>query len=293
MKRVKKNAPAANGRTTANDSQSSNTQPSESQAQAIQWLSWQEANALDVHPTAKKLPPLLKEEYEALKDSIAHGGVSAPVLINRRKDTLLDGYHRRKACVELKADLPAIVYQGPNEKQVIVDRALAQRQLTDDQRLAFVIDADLDELRAKAQKRIVAARQKIALLKSAKPSLEADKIALRKPAKPLHTHAEIAKKAGVAESKARGAIEKTEHDPDVLKDVLEGKKRWRDVEKPEPKRKPKKVRVSFGDAVWKRYTLWINGKGMFNLVKQWQRTNTDAEQVIRNTLCEQKENIAS
>ena len=194
---------------------------------AIRWLTWQEARALEVHPTAKLLPKLLSEEFDALKQSIARdGGVSEPVLINRRGDTILDGRHRRDACVELKAEIPAIVYHGEDEKGIVIARGVLGRHLTDDQRLAFVIEAELDDLRAEAQRRIVEARHR-------------NKMALPKPIKPIHVHEEIAKKAGVGKGKAQAAIEASDHDPKALKEVKEGTKRWRDVPKPKANGKSK------------------------------------------------------
>jgi ParB-like chromosome segregation protein Spo0J len=190
----------------------------------VTFMTWQEAKDLQAHQDAKRLPRLLPEEFDALKQSIAQRGVSDPVLVNRRKDTILDGLHRRKACVELKAELPVIVYQCDEEKGEIVARALLGRTLTDDQRLALVIELELDELRAKAQQRIVEARSRMAFVK---------------PQKPIHVHKEIAQKVGVGESKAHAAIEATERDRKVLKQVKEGKKRWRDVDKPKPAKQRK------------------------------------------------------
>ena len=114
-------------------------------------MTWQEAKELQIHETAKAFPKLLPEEFDELKHDITQHGVREPVLINRRKDTLLDGVHRRKACVELTIDMPIEVYQGEDERGQIISRNLYRRHLTDDQRVAMVTKLRLPELRAKAQ----------------------------------------------------------------------------------------------------------------------------------------------
>jgi hypothetical protein len=235
---------------------------------SIQWLTWQEAKSLDVHPTAKLLPELLPEEFDALKQSIGQdGGVSEPVLLNRRKDTILDGRHRRDACVELKAEMPVIVYQGADEKGIVIARGLLGRHLTDDQRLAFVIAAELPELRAKAQERIIAARRKFIAaykkgetpsesslpLKSAAPRTDEPEIAFDERS---DVDEAIAKKAGVSRDKARAAIKATDRDPKAVTRVQKGETRWKDETKPTKRPKPRKPKKqpSLYDRVWRAHS---------------------------------------
>jgi hypothetical protein len=200
-------------------------------------LTWQEAKELQVHKTAQALPRLLPEEFAELKHDVALHGLREQVLVNRRKDTILDGRHRRKACVELKADMPVEVYQGQDEKDEIIARALYRRHMTDDQRLAFVIEVCLGEVRRRAQERIIEARHRMALAKTTKP---------------IHTDVEIAKKAGVSPRKARRAIEATDRDPKAVKEIKEGKKRWREVTKPKPTPtpEPKSAKPRTREAIW-------------------------------------------
>src|SRR5260370_24017022 len=184
--------------------------------------------------------------------------------------------------------MPVIVYQGQDEKRIVIARGLLGRHLTDDQRLAFVIAAELDDLRAKAQKRIVKARRKMASLRRAPmPRYAGEGMAFVKPQKPIHVHKEIAKKAGVGESKAHAAIAATDRDPEVLKEIKEGKKRWRDVPKPKPferdeepvERRPKKE-PPFEDQAYKKWSAWLNKFGsqkqrVMELVYGWIKPDVE------------------
>jgi ParB-like chromosome segregation protein Spo0J len=203
-------------------------------------ITWQEAKELEIHETAKAFPALLPEEFDQLKNNIAQHGVHEPVLINRSKDTLLDGVHRRKACVELKTEMPVEVYQGDDETGAIISRNLYRRHLTDDQRLALVTKLLLPELRAKAQERIAQARHR--------------QMALSDSGQPIHAHVEIAKEAGVSQHKSRAAIALAEEQPEMLEQVEGGVKRLKDVKS--NKRQPVKA-LTFEQKVWRRWNAFL------------------------------------
>lgn len=46
------------------------------------------------------LPPLLSDEFEALKTSIAEQGVDVPIIVDQ-EGNIIDGYHRQRACDDL------------------------------------------------------------------------------------------------------------------------------------------------------------------------------------------------
>jgi len=60
------------------------------------------------------LPPLLPDDYETLKASIAARGVDVPILVDQNKE-IVDGKHRRRACDELHIDCPSIVQHVGSE----------------------------------------------------------------------------------------------------------------------------------------------------------------------------------
>ncbi len=65
------------------------------------------------------LPPLLDEEYQALKADIAARGVQVAVEYDE-DGNILDGFNRVRACAELRLkDYPKVVRIGLGEKQKI------------------------------------------------------------------------------------------------------------------------------------------------------------------------------
>ncbi len=65
-------------------------------------------------PRYQFMPPLLPDEYEALKASIADRGVEVPVIVDQDGETV-DGFHREKATDELGVFCPKEVRQFENE----------------------------------------------------------------------------------------------------------------------------------------------------------------------------------
>jgi len=87
------------------------------------------------------LPPLTKEEYEALKADIAKRGVLVPVEYDE-EGNILDGHHRVQICNELGIkEWPSIVRIGLSEEEK-VEHVLAlnldRRHLTREQRRELV-----------------------------------------------------------------------------------------------------------------------------------------------------------
>lgn len=91
------------------------------------------------------LPPLSKEEYEALKDSIKKHGLYHPIIVNQDK-VVLDGHHRLKACRELGITPRFEVWRCFEddklaEKEFVIEVNLRRRQLNAFQRaeLGYVL----------------------------------------------------------------------------------------------------------------------------------------------------------
>ena len=89
--------------------------------------------------------PLLKPEYEQLKDSIRKDRLHLPIVINP-KGEILDGYNRHKICQELQLPLNYEIKSFDSlidEKRFVIDINLKRRHLNDFQKaeLAYKLDA--------------------------------------------------------------------------------------------------------------------------------------------------------
>lgn len=87
------------------------------------------------------MPPLSKEEFEALKSDIAERGVLVPIEVDE-EGVILDGHHRYRACVELGIeDYPKVVREGLSEAEKRTHALrlnLARRHLSRSQRRALI-----------------------------------------------------------------------------------------------------------------------------------------------------------
>jgi hypothetical protein len=82
-------------------------------------------------------PPLLQEEREGLRASIAMHGCRDPLVVWKEKGVLLDGHNRREICVELgvRCDVVQYSFLARSEARAwIIDNALSRRNLTRQQR---------------------------------------------------------------------------------------------------------------------------------------------------------------
>lgn len=93
--------------------------------------------------TYQLMTPLSPDEYKRLRDDIRENGVVVPVVVDE-EGNLLDGYHRRRAAAELRAEGVDVYEPEPDvrtglteaEKLLLsVHLNLNRRQLTDYQRL--------------------------------------------------------------------------------------------------------------------------------------------------------------
>lgn len=90
------------------------------------------------------LPPLLPNEFEALKASIAEQGIDVPIIVDQEGNTI-DGYHRQRACDELGIFCPREVrhFESETDKLELVLRLNCGRRQLNRQQKRSVIDAYL------------------------------------------------------------------------------------------------------------------------------------------------------
>jgi len=87
---------------------------------------------LKINPEYEKiLPPLSKEEYEALKNSIKKEGLLIPIVVNE-ENTIVDGHHRYKICKELGISVRVVTKKFSNkleERKFVILSNLHRRHL--------------------------------------------------------------------------------------------------------------------------------------------------------------------
>src|SRR6266542_5545676 len=96
-----------------------------------------------VHPAANAFPRLSAERYNELKADIEARGICVPILVNKKKDTILDGRTRAMIAHDLKLKdgaVPLEVCKGKPEDEAaeIMSRNFHRRDLTDGERAAIV-----------------------------------------------------------------------------------------------------------------------------------------------------------
>ena len=93
------------------------------------------------HDLSMPFGEMSKQEFKELKDSIKNSGYDSrhPVVIF--DDGILDGFHRAKACMELKIDFPIEVFQGTREEAevFVLSENFARRHLTKRQKIAVFV----------------------------------------------------------------------------------------------------------------------------------------------------------
>jgi ParB-like chromosome segregation protein Spo0J len=207
------------------------------------------ASAMEIHPIAKMFPSIPAKEMRELKGDIEAHGISVPILVNRAKDTIIDGRNRYMIAMELGLDLtdakqvPMEIFKGTDEEipQVILSRNIFRRHLNNDQRVALVTKIRLPQLEAEAKDRMA---KKGTFGAKASPDGKKGSVA-----------AHIAKEAEVSTHKAEQAVKAAK--AGQLGDVIAKKKSLKQAAASAPS-KPKKAKAekSFEDKVlekWDRF----------------------------------------
>jgi ParB-like chromosome segregation protein Spo0J len=164
-----------------------------------------------LHPAANAFPEMPKLEFDELKADIAAHGIKIPILVNKKKDTILDGRNRIMAAHDLKlkdSEVPIEVFNGSDEEVVpaIISRNIMRRHLTDDQRAALLAKLLAPQLEKEADAR----------MKSGKAVSKSTQARTWQP---------IAKGAKVSQHKARSALTLVKHAPKDLDNVIAGKEK--------------------------------------------------------------------
>jgi ParB-like chromosome segregation protein Spo0J len=164
-----------------------------------------------IHKAASAFPRMSAAEFNELKADIAAHGIRLPILVNKKKDTILDGLTRIRIAHDLKLsdkDIPLEVFDGSDEDAVheIISRNIMRRHLTDDQRAALLAKLLAPQLEKEADAR----------MKSGKAVSKSTQARTWQP---------IAKGAKVSQHKARSALTLVKHAPRDLDNVIAGKER--------------------------------------------------------------------
>jgi hypothetical protein len=219
---------------------------------------------MKVHPVCQMfgaIAPMPKKEHDELVADIAANGIKVPILVNKKKDTILDGLTRWKIAHDLKLKPEFEVFTGKDEEieSEILSRNLHRRHMTDGQRVAIV-----SKLRGPKLEKEAKERQSVAGAFKGKAKLDG-----------RGSVAEIiAKEAGTSRRKAEQA-EKARK-AGTLEGVIAGTEKLHKAAKKAPtrSRKPKKE-VPFEDQVYKKWTQWINRfspplrRRVMDLVRGW------------------------
>ena len=158
------------------------------------------------------IPPLSKEEYLLLEQSLKSEGCRDPLVI--WNDTLIDGHNRYKICTDNNIEFKTIIKEFKNDDEAkiwIIDNQLARRNL---------IDIDKFELKSK---------KKDILLQLGKENMSAGAKAtntgLSTIDKPIHnTQKELAKELGWSTGKVAMAEIVSKNATDQQKELLKSNK---------------------------------------------------------------------
>jgi len=201
---------------------------------------------MKIHPVAEMLPYLRKAQFNDLVEDIKVNGVLVPVLVNKAKDTIIDGRSRWMAAHDAgvkSADIPMVVFKGKDEEipSEILSRNLFRRHLTEDQRIMLVVKIRGSQIIEEA-----AERKKGALTGTFKKG---------KNGNGGTSVEKVAAEAKVSTHKAQQAIKVFK--AGKAEEVMRGKKLRATAKSiPTKKRKPLKVK-SLKERVWLKYSALL------------------------------------
>jgi ParB-like chromosome segregation protein Spo0J len=204
--------------------------------------------AMKVHEAALAFPRLPAKEMRELQADIEKRGIRVPILVNKGRDTILDGRNRYMIAHDLKlkeADVPFEVYKGkeediPNE---VLSRNVMRRHLNDDQRtmlVAKILGPQLEKQAAEAKKagKFVEGNGK------------------------GETADRVAKAAQTTQHKARQALDVTKHAREMVDKVVSGDASLKKAGKVAKGRKPRKTAPkpakTLKEVVASRFQTWID-----------------------------------
>jgi site-specific DNA-cytosine methylase len=219
---------------------------------------------------SKLIPPLSKEEYESLKESVATSGLYHPITINKENE-ILDGHHRYQICKELNIEPRVEIKTFENkllEKKFVIESNLKRRQLNDFQRVELAYPLKEIEME-------LAKMRKLSKLKHVKdnPSL-APIGANENEGKSTEI---IAKKAGVSSRTFERASTIIEKAPEEMKEKL--RKGEKSISNAYNEIKQIQEIPKFVDGDYRLITPY--GENMFRISEKFQTSRKDAWYVLK------------
>lgn len=205
---------------------------------------------LKVHPFAQSFPIIQGDELNELREDIKANGVRVPIVVNKKRDTILDGRNRWMIATELGISNDVLagadVFKGSDDDIPfeILRLNVFRRHLTEDQRIAFVSKVLGPKLEKEAKSRQGQAGKSGSFKKNGNGDKGATVAQLAATAKATTYKAQQAEKARKA-----GLID------DVIEKKITLKQAAKSVKA--KSRKPRKE-VSFEDEVYARWKRFLN-----------------------------------
>lgn len=183
---------------------------------------------MQIHPAAKVFPTLPAKEMKDLKADIEKNGIKLPILVNKKRDTILDGRNRWMIAHDLgftDKQVPMEEFDGDDTAIMgeILSRNVFRRHLNDDQRAAAIAKLRLPALEKEAAER-KAKKGTFGVASADGKGTVAEK---------------VAKEAKVSEHKARAAIKAVK--TGMADDVIANKTTLAKTTKKTSKAKPTKA----------------------------------------------------
>lgn len=213
---------------------------------------------MKIHPFAQTFSVLAGEELADLRADIEKNGIVVPILVNKAKNTILDGRNRWMIATELgvQKDVPFDVFMGTDEEipAEILRLNVFRRHLTDDQRMAAIskvrgpmLEKEAKERQAEGAK---APQGKGGSFKKNGKNGGATVAQLAKEAKGTTYKAQQAEKARKA---------------GLIDDVIAKKMTLKQAASKagSGKKKPRKIQLTMEDEVWQKWARFL---------KNWPQT---------------------
>jgi len=162
---------------------------------------------LQTNPEYERLvPPLTNDEYKQLRESIKKNGQWVPIIVNK-DNVILDGYHRYRACFELRID-PRFTHQifdsNLLEKKFVIECNLKRRHLNDFQKAELGIP-------------LLAIEKELAKLRQGKRN-DLTSVSNDAEVKPIKATTQLSKKIGLSTRTFERAKKVIETAPEELKE---------------------------------------------------------------------------
>ena len=226
-------------------------------------------SGLKVHPLADLFPMIAGKEFEELCLDIQSSGLLQPIVV--LNGVLLDGRNRLRACAKLgvQPKYADYAWYKNRESEWIISQNLHRRSITPDQRAALVAKY-YDWREAEERARLA----KLANIGTPSQQKARKHVLAEGPAQPaFDTRAVIATASGTSEKKARQVIFIAKNKPELLNDVLSGKRKLVDAERI--------AREAVGELQAKR-DAWNIGKEVQRFAKYLEATINKAPTNFRS-----------